>query len=185
MESNYIFLFLALAAIIWVISSYNTIIKYNNKVSQAWSDVITYQRNKIQTISTLNDTVSNYSTHEKELIQKITELREAVNNIEDKGHKGLDEIVKLQKETMSKLSVSVEAYPDLKASELYKSLMDKLYSLDANVSASLQIYNNNIQLFNTYIKQFPSVFVNNVTLKYKEKEFYENSEAEEDIKKYI
>lgn len=82
---------------------------------------------------------------------------------------------------MSSFKVSVEDYPDLKSSDLYKSLMQEITEQQENIGAALRIFNSNVQIFNTYIQSFPSNIVNSSLNKKKVVDMFKEDEAVDSV----
>jgi LemA protein len=62
-------------------------------------------------------------------------------------------------EVLSKLMAVHEAYPDLKASALFKETMTQVKNFEENVRMSRMIYNDSATRMNRYVRQWPSSFV--------------------------
>ena len=69
---------------------------------------------------------------------------------------------------MKGLQVTVENYPDLKSSELYKSVMAEIVEQQEDIAAGITIYNRNVEDFNNRLTMFPSSLVNSVLNREKE-----------------
>lgn len=76
------------------------------------------------------------------------------------------------------LTATFEAYPELKATDIYSSLMQEISEQEENVGAAIRIYNSNVQHFNTGIQVFPNNLVNAILTRKKYiKEFFDSKAA--------
>ena len=60
---------------LYVITSYNSLVKLDNTVDNKWADVETQYQRRVDLIPNLVSTVKGYAAHEEELFTRITELR--------------------------------------------------------------------------------------------------------------
>lgn len=161
-----VFIGIFAAACIWAISIRNTIVRYFNATKRAWAEVSNFERQKIKTLDTLEQTLSQYTQFEKSTLEKVTELRQQILNLNmhsaDVVH--LQHIEKLNQDVMRSLNVVVENYPELKANTLYLKMMDDIQEQNENVSAAITIFNRNVEEFNNTIQVFPNNAINSLTL---------------------
>ena len=151
---------------IWGISIRNNIVRYFNATKRAWAEVANFERQKVKTLETLEQTLSQYTQFEKSTLEKVTELRQQIMNlnINNTDVSQLQHIEKLSQEMMKGLSVVVENYPELKADTLYAKMMDDIQEQNENVGAAITIFNRNVEEFNNTIEIFPNNMVNTLTL---------------------
>ena len=161
-----IFLLLMLALVILAIMIRNTIVRHHNASIRAWSDVASYERQKIKILDGLQTLVEQYSNFEQGTLEKVTELRRNILNlnINSTDVSQLQRIESLNQELMRSLNVVVENYPELKANEIYLKMMNEIEEQNENVGAAITIFNRNVELFNNYIQVFPNNIINTLTL---------------------
>jgi LemA protein len=161
--SALLFIFVILSLVTGVvILIHNTIIKHFNATIRAWSDVISFERQKLKTLEELTPVVEQYTSMEKSTLEKVTELRQNIMNlnVNQADPTQLQRVEALSKELFRSLNVVVENYPELKANQLYIKMMDEVDEQNENVGAAITIYNRNVEVFNTYIQVFPNHLVN-------------------------
>lgn len=161
-----IFLAIFVLIIIWGVLVRNTIVRYFNATRRAWSEVANFERQKVKTLETLENTLGQYTQFEKSTLEKVTELRQQILNlnINDADISQLQHIEKLNQDLMKSLNVVVENYPELKADTLYAKMMDDIQEQNENVGAAISIFNRNVEEFNNTIQIFPNNLVNSITL---------------------
>jgi len=162
-----------LTVVVATITSFNSIVEKKNAVLRAWADVIVYERQKGKVVTMVEELLREHNEFESNTYKQIVSLRGALNNLSDSSikvqdHDALKQFEEHSKKVKQSLMLTVEDYPVLKASLLFNSVMDEIADQEENVSASIQIYNQNIENFNTGIQVFPNSFVNSVFNKEKE-----------------
>ena len=139
------------------IATFNKFVNYDNKVKQSFSLIDIHLKLRYDLVPNLVATVKGYAKHEKEVFVEIARLRNMAKNLEDEK-----EIIDNANQTLSKMQqilMIAEDYPDLKASEHYKKLMDELIIIEDKLVASRRIYASNVNAFNTMVDSFPSKIV--------------------------
>lgn len=160
---------------IYLIATYNGLVKLNVRVEEAWSDITVQLKRRLDLIPNLVNTVQGYATHEKEVFTKVTEARASAMNAQ--GVKDTAKSENMLNEALKSLFAVAEAYPDLKANENFKHLQEELVDTEDKIQASRRFYNGSARDLNIKIKTFPNnIFAN--SLGFKEREFFELEEAE-------
>ncbi len=149
---------------LYVMLTYNKIIACYNSVKQAWADVLVQERQRGRIIVELEKILDKHTAYEKSVQENITRLRQGLaglneNTIDPKAQNNVD---LAHKELMKSISVAVENYPELKASESFAKMMNEISNQEENVGAALRIFNANVNDFNSLIQSVPSNVVNNV-----------------------
>ena len=160
-----IFLGLIVLVVIVVISIRNNIIRHHNASIRAWSDVASFERQKLKILDGLAPLVEQYAQFEQSTLTQVTELRQNIMNlsINDTDIGRLQQIEALSKQLMQSLNVVVENYPELKANQIYLKMMHEIEQQNENVGAAITIYNRNVEVFNNYIQVFPNNVINTAT----------------------
>ncbi|NNH26102.1 LemA family protein [Acinetobacter terrestris] len=161
-----IFFLLMIAVVVACIMIRNNIVRHHNASIRAWSDVASYERQKLKILDGLQPLVEQYSSFEKGTLEKVTELRQNILNLNmnNTDVSQLQRIESLNKELMRSLNVVVENYPELKANEIYLKMMNEIEEQNENVGAAITIFNRNVELFNNHIQVFPNNIVNTMTM---------------------
>lgn len=148
-----IILGLVLALIIYLVSVYNSIIRLNERVKEAWSGITVILKLRADLIPNLVNTVKGYAKHEKETFEEVTKARTAVMSARNVAETAAAE--KSLQGALSKVFAIAESYPELKASENFQKLQDQLVDTEEKLQASRRFYNAGARDFNTRIIQFP------------------------------
>ena len=142
---------------IFVISTYNGLVRSRQKVKNAWSQIDVQLQRRFDLIPNLVETVKGYMGHEAEVLEKVTSLRTSWANaktVEDKAK--LDTELSGALKTIMAVS---ENYPDLKANQNFAELQASLKETENKVAYSRQFYNDTVTMYNTKLEVFPSNFV--------------------------
>ncbi|MBA4746828.1 MAG: LemA family protein [Muricauda sp.] len=137
---------------------YNNLVSKKNKTEEAYSSIDVMLKKRTDLIPQLVNTVKGYMKHEKQLLTDITKLRQQIvdQKVDDRERIQLEDRLG---DKLGKLQISVEAYPDLKASENFLLLQSSLNEVEEQLSAARRSYNAAIYAFNTALEMFPSNIV--------------------------
>ncbi|MDP4567803.1 LemA family protein [Pseudomonas sp. LPH60] len=161
-------LLLLIAIVLGVLAyvHYNKIVSAYNRVQRAWSDVLTYQRQKIKVLDVLEPQVAGFQDYESQLLEKIVGLRSAITSLPSVADgEALKSVDRETKALLGGLNLAFEAYPELKSAELMNNLMREVAEQEGNVSGAITLFNLNVEHFNNSIQLFPGSLVNRLTLK--------------------
>lgn len=183
MTTLYITLGVLTIIALYVIMTYNSIIGLTNQVKNSWANVLVQEQQKQKIIPKLMDSVKGYSEFESTLQKQITELRTMTNGLSKNSiePEKLKEVENKTNDMLSSIKVSVESYPELKASELYQKLMTEITEQQENVGASLRIFNSNVNIHNSKIQSFPTNIVNGMLNKREPVSMFNNQEASQSV----
>ncbi|WP_269913693.1 LemA family protein [Acinetobacter sp. HY1485] len=161
-----IFIGLIVALIVWSIYIRNTIVKHLNATQRSWSDVTNFELKKVRTLEQLEEKLQQYTQFEQHTLTQITALRQQIMNLNlsRTDTSQLQHVEQLNHDVMHKLNMVVENYPELKADQVYLTMMHEIQQQNDNVAASLSIFNRNVEFFNNQIQVFPNNIINTLTL---------------------
>ena len=171
---------LLVVAVIWFVVQYNAFIAMKNNIEKARSDIDVLLRQRHDELTKLVDAVRGYMKYEKDLLQKITELRAAFTNA-----KTTEERLKINEEingVIPAVMAVVERYPELKADESVKHLMERITGLENEIADRREYYNNAVLNYNNAIAMFPSSIVAAIMNLQPEQMFKATEEERGDVK---
>jgi LemA protein len=149
-----VFLAIIFVVVLFVISLYNRLIRLRNNREQAFADVDVQLKQRHDLIPQLVDAVKGYMGHERGVLTQITEAR--TNAMKATGiNEKIDAENKLSA-ALDGLKVSVEAYPDLKASQNFMDLQGEISDVENKIAAARRFFNSATKELNTAIELFPS-----------------------------
>lgn len=159
-----------------IIGAYNGLVKLNERVNEAWSDITVQLKYRADLIPNLVETVKGYATHEKATFEEVTKARTAVMSA--KGVKDTAEAERSLEGALSKIFAIAESYPQLKANTNFQQLQIQLQDVEDKIQAARRFYNAGAKELNTKIKLFPTNFINNLVGHFKSRDYYEVPETE-------
>lgn len=154
---------------------YNSLVRLNVRVDEAWSDITVQLKRRADLIPNLVEAVKGYAKHEKGVFEEVTKARSAI--LDAKGVEETAQADNMFTSALKSIFAVAEAYPDLKASDNFKELQAELTDTEDKIQASRRFYNGTARDLNTKIKMFPTnIFAG--MLGFSVREFYEVAEDE-------
>jgi LemA protein len=136
------------------VSLYNRLVRLRNNREQAFADVDVQLKQRHDLIPQLVDSVKGYMGHERGVLTDITEARSNAMKATTINEK-IDAENKLST-ALEGLKVSVEAYPDLKASQNFMELQNEISDIENKIAAARRFFNSATKELNVAIELFPS-----------------------------
>lgn len=176
----YIFIAIIILLVVYVLVTYNNLIKLNNIVKEAFSTMDVYLKKRWDLIPNLVEVVKGYAKHEKDVLNQVTILR--TNNYQNMTTDKKINVNEQLTQGISKIIAISENYPDLKANQNFLELSSDLTKVEDEIANSRKYYNGSVRIFNTKIQVFP----NNIIAKlfnFKEANMFEaNSDEKSNVK---
>lgn len=161
-KSTIILIAVIAIAAIWGVSAYNGLVKMDESVNTAWSNVENQYQRRADLIPNLVNTVKGYAAHEKETLEAVMAARSKATQMtidaDNLTPEKLQEYQKAQGEigsALGRLLAITEAYPDLKANENFKELQAQLEGTENRISVERRNFNEVARTYNTSIRTFP------------------------------
>ena len=150
----YVVVAVIIIIVIYAIVLFNSFASLNNKVKEAFSTMDIYLKKRWDLVPNLVEVVKAYAKHEKDTLEEITKLR---GNIYDdmSNDEKIKTNLKLNRD-IDKIMLLVESYPELKASDNFKDLSDKLVKIEDDIANSRKYYNGTVRIFNNKVEMFPN-----------------------------
>ena len=145
---------IVLIIVIYLVSTYNGLVKLNVRVDEAWSDITVQLKRRADLLPNLIETVKGYAAHERGTFEAVTQARANAINAQTPADQAQAENV-LSGALKSLFAVS-EAYPQLQASQNFLQLQGELVDTEDKIQASRRFYNGGVRELNTKIKVFPN-----------------------------
>lgn len=161
-------LIILVALYLWF--TYNSLITLRERIREALSNIDVQLKRRTDLIPNLVETVKGYAKHEKEVFESVTAARSALLKASSPGEKA--DANNMLTGALKSLFAVAENYPNLRASENFKSLQEELSDTENKVAYSRQFYNSNVLDYNAKIQSFPAVFIAN-QFGFKPYEFFE------------
>ncbi|MFY7988323.1 MAG: LemA family protein [Flavobacterium sp.] len=171
------FLVLLLIIGFWYIGIKNGAVRVNQEVNKEWGNVETSYQRRNDLIGNLVKTVQGSADFEKSTLEAVIKARSEATSVKiDPTNMTPEQLTQFNQaqgnlnSSLSRLLVSVEQYPDLKANQNFLKLQDELASTENQILTARTRFNESVQKYNNYILVFPnSMFLGN----YKEKPYFD------------
>lgn len=155
-------------------ATYNSLVKTNVRVEEAWSDITVQLKRRLDLIPNLVSSVKGYAKHEAETLEKV--VKERSNTIGGSVEETAQTENMLTGALKSLFAVA-ESYPDLKANQNFLQLQEELVDTEDKIQASRRFYNGAVRDLNTKVQVFPTnIFAG--MLGFKKREFFETEDRE-------
>jgi LemA protein len=144
-------------------SGYNTMVSQDQNVKGKWGNVQSEYQRRSDLIPNLVNTVKGAANFEQETLTKVIEARaKATQTTIDPANLTPENIAKFQQaqgelsSSLSRLLVTIERYPELKANANYQALQAQLEGTENRIKVARNDFNTSVQTFNTTVKSFPN-----------------------------
>lgn len=166
--------------VIYGVSSYNSLVSAQEDVDNKFSQIDNQLKRRSDLIPNLVETVKGYAKHEQEAIDSVTEARAQLAGAKTPEDKA-DANQQLSG-ALNRLLVVVEKYPDLKANENFRSLMDSLEGTENRLAVARKDYNDEVAKYNKSVKRFPKSMLAG-TFGFEKKPYFEVTNEEKEAPK--
>lgn len=150
--------------ILFGIGSYNSLVGKEENAKTAWSNVESAYQRRNDLIGNLVKTVQGAADFEKSTLEAVVNARSKATAVTiDPTNISPEQLAKFQQaqagvsSTLSRLLVSVEKYPDLKANQNFLELQSQLEGTENRINVARDRFNESVNLYNKSTKTFPSV----------------------------
>lgn len=151
-------------AILWGFGKYNGIVKMDEGVNGSWAQVQNQYQRRMDLIPNLVATVQGVANFEKSTLQAVIEARAKATQV-TLSPQLLNDPAAFQKfeqsqgqlsSSLSRLLVTVEQYPNLKANENFLQLQSQLEGTENRIAVERKRFNEVVQNYNAHIRQVPT-----------------------------
>ena len=164
--SAIVLLFLIVVLAIYLINIYNQLVSLRNRFQNAFAQIEVQLKRRYDLIPNLVETAKAYMSHERDTLEAVIQARNAAaqglgaaaaNPGDPTAMSALAGQEGILAGALGRLSVVMEAYPDLKANQNMMQLSEELTSTENKVAFARQAYNDQVMNYNTYRQSFPPV----------------------------
>lgn len=142
--------------------TYNNMVKKDEGVKAQWGNVETAYQRRLDLIPNLVNTVKGYANFEQQTLTRVIEARAKATQVninpEKLDEQSLKQFQAAQGElsgALSRLLVTIERYPELKANQNFLDLQAQLEGTENRIAVERRKFNEMVQDYNSYIRQFP------------------------------
>ena len=167
---------LLVLVLLYIIITYNALVRGRNQTTEAWSDIETHLKRRYDLIPNLVETVKGYAKHESSTLENVIAARNAAMSKSGgpENHTAAENALSQSLKSIFALS---ESYPDLKANQNFIALQKEITDTEDKIQASRRFYNSVVLTFNNRTQTFPSNAIAGM-FNFKKLAFFELDEAE-------
>jgi LemA protein len=139
---------------IWLMAIYNGLVSFRNNRENAFADIDVQLKQRHDLIPQLLGAVRGYMEHERGTLEAITNARQKAISAA-----GINEKIAAEQElgaALKGLSIQVEAYPDLKASQNFIQLQNEISDIENKLAAVRRYFNAATKELNIAVQKFPN-----------------------------
>lgn len=149
----------AVILLLWGIASFNSLVKQEEKVNSAWSQVDVQLQRRADLIPNLVETVKGYAAHEQQIMAAVSDARARLAGAQNFSQR-LESEQQLTG-ALSRLLAVVENYPNLKADANFRQLSDELAGTENRIAVANRDYNEAVRVYNSRRRGFPASLIAN------------------------
>jgi LemA protein len=135
--------------------TFNSVVAARNAVDKAFASVAVMLKKRFDLVPNLVDGVQRYLEHEAEVLEEVTRLRAEAASGELSPERAAALDGQLGR-ALSRLLVTAESYPELKASENFQQLQRALNEVEEQISAARRAYNAAVKDYDDALHMFPT-----------------------------
>ncbi len=167
--------FAGLGLVLYVVITYNELVRFRNDSNRAWANIDVLLKQRHDEVPNLVEIVKGYMQYEKETLIAVTAARAAALVAASVSEKAQADVV-MTGALRSFFGVA-EKYHQLKANENFLKLQKRISELEERIADRREYFNDDVNTYNTRIRQFPEFFLAAV-LRLKPREMFKASEAD-------
>ena len=146
------------------ISKYNSLVEEQQQVNQSWAQVENQYQRRADLIPNLVNTVKGAADFEQQTLTDVIEARSKASSIQVSADdlnnpQKVQQFQQAQQQlsgALSRLLVTVEKYPELKANQNFRDLQTQLEGTENRIATERQRFNESVQNYNTMVQRFPN-----------------------------
>jgi LemA protein len=155
-----VLLAIVLVAFVYFVGIYNSLVSLRERVKQAWANIDVLLKQRHDELPKLIDTCKQYMQYEQGTLEKVMQARTAVFQARDAGNvRAVGAAEQQLRAGLGQLYAVAENYPQLNASEAFQQLHSRITSLEEAIADRRELYNEQVQINNTRVDQFPDVMI--------------------------
>ncbi len=178
MKLGILLLILGIGVGLFIMTTYNKLIKLRNMVKDQWAQIDVLLKKRADLIPNLVETVKGYAKHESETLEAVISARNKAvgattqeSEIEANGE---------LTQALGRLFAVAEAYPDLKANNNFMKLQGDLKDTEDKIAYARQFYNDAVLSYKNKLEMFPSNIVGSM-FNFRQATFFEATEADKEL----
>jgi len=183
-----VIIIVALVAIggFWVVNVNNRLVPMDENVTAQWANVESSYQRRADLIPNIVKTAKGYAEFEQQTLTQVIEARSKATSVTiDPSNITPEQLAQFQQaqsgltSALSRLLATFERYPDLKANENFKELINELERTENRINVERNRFNDQARIFNSEVRQFPTTIAASI-LGFERKIYFEADAGSED-----
>jgi len=165
---------------------YNKALTLKEEATKQWGNVESSYQRRADLIPNIVNTAKGYAEFEQETLTKVIEARSKATSITiDPSNitpAQLEQFQQVQSgltSALSRILATFERYPELKANENFKELINELERTENRINVERNLYNESVRPFNLHLKTFPNNIINKFIGQFEEMNYFKAEEGSE------
>jgi LemA protein len=161
---------IALILVMWGVRRYNSFVGLEEGITGQWANVENVYQRRADLIPNLVNTVRGYADFEQETLTQVIEARAKATSVTvDPTNLTPESLAAFQQaqdglgSALSRLLVTIERYPDLKANQNFLELQSQLEGTENRIAVERRKFNETVRGYNTTIRRFPANIIAGIT----------------------
>jgi LemA protein len=162
---------IALILVMWGVRRYNSFVGLEEGITGQWANVENVYQRRADLIPNLVNTVRGYADFEQETLTQVIEARAKATSVTvDPTNLTPESLAAFQQaqdglgSALSRLLVTIERYPDLKANQNFLELQSQLEGTENRIAVERRKFNETVRGYNTTIRRFPANIIAGITV---------------------
>ncbi len=147
----------ALGLSVYAVVIYNGLVRLRNDIDRAWANIDVLLKQRHDEVPNLVEAVKGYMQHEQQTLLAVTQARTAAMSAGTVAQKAQADV--LLTSALRSLFVTAENYPQLKASDNFLKLQNRISELEDHIADRREFFNDDVNTYNTRIQQLPDALV--------------------------
>lgn len=147
----------------WGCGSYNNLVQQDEVVKKSWNDVQSQYQRRADLIPNLVNTVKGEANFERGTLNDVINARARATSMqispENLTPENIEKFQQAQTQlsgALSRLLVTVEQYPNLRANDAFRNLQTQLEGTENRIAVARNDFNDKVQVYNTQVRRFPT-----------------------------
>ncbi|HEY7525553.1 MAG TPA: LemA family protein [Candidatus Limnocylindria bacterium] len=171
------------AIVLFLIVTYNGLVRLRNMVDEAWNQISVQLKRRHDLIPNLVNAVKGYMDFEQETLTRVIEARNQAVSAQQAGPAAAGQSAQAENfltGALRQLFALVENYPDLKSNQNVMQLQEELTTTENQIGFSRQHYNSTVREYNTSIQTFPNVLLAGM-FGFRGRDYFQIEEADTEV----
>ena len=161
--SLFVILGIIVILLFWGCSGYNGLVGQDENVKKVWNDVQTQYQRRADLIQNLVNTVKGEANFERGTLEAVVNARARATSMqispENLTPENIQQFQQAQAQlsgSLSRLLVTVEQYPNLRANDAFRNLQVELAGTENRIATARRDFNAAVQEYNVRVRRFPT-----------------------------